>query len=415
MVSIRPFKAFRPKSELAEQTAALPYDVVSTSEAKELTKNNPYSFLRVDKAEIDFDETVSPYDDKVYAYAKKNLETFIREGILIQDDEHCFYIYQLQRLHHTQIGLVVCSSVQDYKDNYIKKHELTRHAKEQDRIRHIDETNAHVGPIFMTYHDNIGVNSLLKKWVARHETLYSFIAEDGVTHRVWKIDDLETISLLQAKFVDVSSVYIADGHHRTEAAVKVAEKRRKQNPNHTGEEEYNFFLSVLFPQDQVQILDYNRIVATLNGMTVDRLIAKLAERFQIREVGRRSYRPDQKHTFGMYVNRKWYKLTVKEKDLHHTDPVKLLDATILQEMLLQPILGINDIRTDERIDFIGGIRGLKALEQAVHSGKAQVAFSLFPTSIAELMTVSDAGKIMPPKSTWFEPKLRTGLFVHLLE
>lgn len=415
MVSIRPFRAIRPKKELAALTSALPYDVVTTAEARELVKDNRYSFLRIDKAEVDLESSISPYDERVYQKAKENLEEMIREGLLIQDKNRCFYIYQLQRLNHTQLGLVVCSSVEDYKDNKIKKHELTRHEKEQDRIRHIQVTNAHIGPIFMTYQDNVGVNDILLKWAYEHESLYSFIAEAGVTHRVWKIDDDTTISLLQAKFLDVPSVYIADGHHRTESAVKVAEHKKKSNPKHNGNEEYNHFLSVLFPQDQVEILDYNRIVTSLNGASVERFLVKIAERFQLKEVGLRAFRPIEKHTFGMYVNHKWYKLTVKQKDLEHTDPVKLLDAAILQEKLLQPILGIEDVRTDDRIDFIGGIRGLHALEHAVNSGKAEVAFSLFPTSVEELMNVADTGKIMPPKSTWFEPKLRTGLFVHMLE
>lgn len=415
MVSIRPFRAYRPKKDLAVHTAALPYDVVTTAEARELAKNNPYSFLRIDKAEVDLESSVSPYNERVYQKAKENFEEMIREGLLIQDTDRCFYMYQLQRLNHTQLGLVVCSSVEDYHANHIKKHELTRHEKEQDRIQHIQVTNAHIGPIFMTYQDNVGVNDILLKWAYEHESLYSFIADDGVTHRVWKIDDDKTISALQAKFLDIPSVYIADGHHRTEAAVKVAEQRKKSNPTHTGNEEYNHFLSVLFPQDQVEILDYNRIVTSLNGLNVDRFLVKIAERFQLREIGLRAFRPVEKHTFGMYVNRKWYKLTVKQKDLEHSDSVKELDAAILQENLLQPVLGIEDVRTDNRIDFIGGIRGLQALEHAVNSEKAEVAFSLFPTSIEELMKVADAGQIMPPKSTWFEPKLRTGLFVHLLE
>ncbi|KAA0549905.1 DUF1015 domain-containing protein [Bacillus sp. BGMRC 2118] len=414
MVSIHPFQAYRPTRELVKQTASLPYDVVSREEAKTIVQHNPYSFLRIDKAEIELDDSLSPYDDRVYEKAKENIETMIRNGTLIQDEKKCFYIYQLHRLHHTQTGLVCCSTVQDYNENMIKKHELTRFEKEQDRTRHINVTNAQVGPIFMTYQDTMGVHTILQKWMSSHEAIYSFIAHDEVIHRVWKIDDPDTISLLQKKCGDITSVYIADGHHRTEAAVKVAEERKNQNPNHTGKEPYNYFLSVLFPHNQVEILDYNRIVMTLNGLSVNRFITLLAERFQIREVGFRSYRPTEKHSFGMYIERKWYKLTVKEKDLNAKDPVKLLDAAILQEKLLQDILGIEDIRTDHRIEFIGGIRGLSALEHAVNSGRAKVAFSLFPTSIEDLMTVSDRGVIMPPKSTWFEPKLRTGIFVHML-
>lgn len=415
MATIRPFRAIRPVSDKAAQVAALPYDVLNSEEAREVVKGNPYSFLHIDKAEIDLDPSVSPYDDSVYEKASGNLQRFIQEEVFIQDEEPCLYIYQLTMQGRTQSGLVVCTSIDEYTDNTIKKHERTRHEKEQDRIRHVDVCNANTGPIFLTYRTKEEVSKFIATWQENHTPIYQFTADDGVEHVIWKIAEVSAISALESLFDEVSSLYIADGHHRSASAAKVGLMRREQYPNYTGEEEFNFFLSVLFPHDELSIWDYNRVVKDLNGLSEEQFLQQIAQYFYVEEVGASSYKPNESKTFGMYLDQKWYKLTVKEETYDAHDVVKRLDVSILQDHLLSQVLQIHDPRADSRIDFVGGIRGLEELERLVNRGDYKVAFSLYPTSMEDLLAIADAGEVMPPKSTWFEPKLRSGLIIHSLE
>ncbi|PFO83294.1 DUF1015 domain-containing protein [Bacillus cereus] len=415
MATIRPFRAIRPVSDKAAQVAALPYDVLNSEEAREVVKGNPYSFLHIDKAEIDLDPSVSPYDDSVYEKASGNLQRFIQEEVFIQDEEPCLYIYQLTMQGRTQSGLVVCTSIDEYTDNTIKKHERTRHEKEQDRIRHVDVCNANTGPIFLTYRTKEEVSKFIATWQENHMPIYQFTADDGVEHVIWKIAEASAISALVESFEEISSLYIADGHHRSASAAKVGLMRREQYPNYTGEEEFNFFLSVLFPHDELSIWDYNRVVKDLNGLSEEQFLQQIAQYFYVEEVGASSYKPNESKTFGMYLDQKWYKLTVKEETYDAHDVVKRLDVSILQDHLLSQVLQIHDPRADSRIDFVGGIRGLEELERLVNRGDYKVAFSLYPTSMEDLLAIADAGEVMPPKSTWFEPKLRSGLIIHSLE
>lgn len=415
MATIRPFRGIRPSVAKAKAVAALPYDVMNSQEAREMAKGNADSFLHVDKAEIDLEEQINPYDKRVYEKARENLERMIADGTLVQEQERVFYIYRLKMQGHSQTGLVVCTSIDEYLDGTIKKHELTRAEKEADRIAHVDTLNANTGPIFLAYKEQGEIKAILEQWMKTHELLYDFIAEDGVSHQAWCIDEKNTIDQLIHFFQKVENLYIADGHHRNASAVKVGLRRREQNPNYTGEEEFNFYLSVLFSKDELKILDYNRVVKDLHGMTEDAFLTKLKEKFLVeRYQGTDCYHPKCLHEFGMYLGGVWYQLIAKGEILQQ-DIVSALDVSILQEEVLKPILGISDPRTDNRIDFIGGIRGLKALEEQVDSGRMKVAFSMFPTSMEELMGIADNDLIMPPKSTWFEPKLRSGLFIHSLE
>ncbi|PFK47040.1 hypothetical protein COI93_02870 [Bacillus cereus] len=415
MATIRPFRAIRPVSDKAAQVAALPYDVLNSEEAREVVKGNPYSFLHIDKAEIDLDPSVSPYDNSVYEKASENLQRFIQEEVFIQDEVPCLYIYQLTMQGKTQSGLVVCTSIDEYTDNTIKKHERTRHEKEQDRIRHVDVCNANTGPIFLTYRTKEEVSKFIAIWQENHTPIYQFTADDGVKHVIWKIAEVSAISALEVLFDEVSSLYIADGHHRSASAAKVGLMRREQYPNYTGEEEFNFFLSVLFPHDELSIWDYNRVVKDLNGLSEEQFLQQIAQYFYVEEVGVSSYKPNESKTFGMYLDQKWYKLIVKEETFDAHDVVKRLDVSILQDHLLSQVLQIHDPRADSRIDFVGGIRGLEELERLVNRGDYKVAFALYPTSMEDLLAIADAGEVMPPKSTWFEPKLRSGLIIHSLE
>lgn len=412
MAVIRQFRAIRPTSEMAEKVAALPYDVVNSEEAREMTADRPYSFLHVDKAEIDLPVGTDIYAPEVYAKAKENLYGMIEKGILVQDDKPMLYIYELTMDGRSQTGLVACTSIDEYMDGVIKKHELTREDKEQDRIRHVDICNANTGPIFLAYRTVDEISEIINK-IKENSPIYDFTAEDGIKHRAWIIDSETDINNLVELFKGVPNLYIADGHHRNASAAKVGLKRRQENPSYTGDEEFNFYLSVIFPSDQLKILDYNRVVKDLNGMSETEFMEKLSEKFEIAERDGRA-KPDRQYDFGMYLNKRWYMLTAKE-DIRSNDAVKGLDVSILQDNVLIPILGIGDIRTDKRIDFVGGIRGLGELEKRVDSGEMKVAFAMYPTSIEQLMTIADEGKIMPPKSTWFEPKLRSGLFIHSLE
>ncbi|MGR3774227.1 DUF1015 domain-containing protein [Bacillus paramycoides] len=415
MAKIRPFRAIRPVEEKAVQVAALPYDVLNSEEAREVVKGNPYSFLHVDKAEIDLDPEISPYDSSVYEKASENLQRFIREEVFIQDEEPALYIYQLTMQGRTQSGLVVCTSIDEYEDDTIKKHERTRHEKEQDRIRHVDVCDANTGPIFLTYRTKEEVTQFIASWKEEHAPIYKFTAEDGVEHVAWKIVDEDAIAKLVAAFEEIPNLYIADGHHRSASAAKVGLMRREQYPNYTGEEEFNFFLSVLFPHDELSIWDYNRVVKDLNGLSVEQFLKQIAQYFYVEEATVSPYKPNESKSFGMYVNEKWYKLTVKEETFDANDLVRRLDVSILQDHLLSQVLEIHDPRSDSRIDFVGGIRGLEELERLVNSGDYTVAFALYPTSMEDLLAIADAGEVMPPKSTWFEPKLRSGLFIHSLK
>lgn len=411
MATIKPFKGIRPKPNYAKKVAALPYDVMSSEEAREMVKGNTLSFLHVDKAEIDLDPSIDLYAPQVYEKARDNLNKLIKDEVLAQDTKPMFYIYRLIMDGRAQTGLVVCTSIDEYEKGIIKKHELTREDKEQDRIRHVDICNANTGPIFLAYRAKDEINAIINSWVKKPPET-DFVADDGITHQVWPIDDNIEITKLQKAFEAVPFLYIADGHHRNASAVKVGLKRRQSNPGYNPDAEFNFYLSVVFPDEQLYIMDYNRVVKDLNGLSEDEFLAELRKKFTV--VPAQNGRPAGKRSFGMYLSGKWFMLTVKP-ELVPKDPVEALDVSILQNELLRPVLGIEDVRTSKRIDFVGGMRGLTELESRVNSGESQVAFALYPTSMDELLSVADAGKIMPPKSTWFEPKLRSGLFIHSLE
>ncbi|HPW41152.1 MAG TPA: DUF1015 family protein [Bacillota bacterium] len=414
MATVKAFRAIRPAPELAHKVAALPYDVMDSNEAREMVKGNPYSFLHVDKAEIDLDPSIDLYDKRVYEKARDNLREMIKNGVFQQDEKNCLYIYKQVMKGRVQTGLVGCTSIDDYMNNIIKKHEYTRADKEQDRINHVDYCNANTGPIFLTYRASKEINEIVGNWMADHKPVYDFVSDDGIGHTVWVIDGDDAIQRLEERFRAVDYLYIADGHHRSASAVKVGLKRRESFPDYKGDEEFNFFLSVLFPDEQLYIMDYNRVVKDLNGNSAEEFLKKVGEKFDIEEyTGEGQFRPTVRHTFGMYMDGKWYKLTAKAGTYNEEDPVDRLDVSIMQNNLLDPVLGIKDPRTDKRIDFVGGIRGLGELERRVNAGM-KVAFSMCPTTIKDLMSIADAGKVMPPKSTWFEPKLRSGLFIHEL-
>ena len=413
MAIFRPFQAVRPVPALASKVAALPYDVMNSKEAREMVAGNPYSFLHVDRAEIDLDPAVDIYDEKVYARAAQNLKKMQEDGVYIQDAKPCYYIYRQIMDGRAQSGIVGCASVDDYINNHIKKHELTRADKEADRIRHVDTCDANTGPIFLTYRAREDISAIMKSWMKAHTPVYDFVSEDGISHTVWVIDDEETVKKLEADFEKVPDFYIADGHHRAASAVRVAEKRRAANPGYSGREEFNFFLAVLFPDSELKIMDYNRVVHDLAGNSFEEFMEKLSKVYEISEHKDGMCAPPEKHTAGMYIGGKWYLLRAKEGTFDAKDPVDSLDVSILQKNVLTPILKIDDPRTSDRISFVGGIRGLKELERLVDGGKA-VAFAMYPTGLDELMTIADTNNIMPPKSTWFEPKLRSGIFIHKL-
>lgn len=412
MATIKPFKCIRPQNELAARVAALPYDVYNRSEAKEAAAKEELSFLRIDRAETQLPDDVDTYDDSVYAKARELFEDRIKDNTYMNDEEVAYYIYELVMDGRSQTGIVACAAIDDYINNVIKKHENTREEKEQDRIRHVDTLSAQTGPIFLAYRSDKTIADVVNE-VKTEAPLYSFTADDGIRHTAWKIAGTERVSAVEKAFSGIDSIYIADGHHRAASAVKVGIKRRNENPGFKGDEEFNYFLSVLFPEDQLMIMPYNRVVKDLNGFTKEEFIAKVKECFDV-ESSELAYAPDKKSSFGMYLDGAWYKLSAKAEIAGSEDPVEALDVSVLQNYLLKPVLGIEDPRTDKRIDFIGGIRGLKELERRV-SLDMTVAFSMYPTSIRELFAVSDADKLMPPKSTWFEPKLRSGLFIHSIQ
>ncbi|HZK11134.1 MAG TPA: DUF1015 family protein [Atribacterota bacterium] len=414
MPVIKPFKAFRPQPELVRKVASPPYDVLNVEEARQLAKDNPFSFLHVNKAEIDLDFSVDHYDQRVYEKARENLDKLIENKVYLLDKQEKIYIYRQIMEGRTQTGLVVCVSIDDYLKGKIKKHENTRKDKEKDRMNHIGFTDANTGPVFITYKTKNEINQVVSRWTKEKEPVYNFTLEDGITHTCWVIDDESTIQQLIEFFAEIDYLYIADGHHRAAAATKVGLKRREQYKDYTGKEEFNYFLSVLFPHDELYIMDYNRLVADLAGNSKEEFFQKISKKFSIEEYrGEGPYRPEERHTFGMYLSNCWFKLTAKPGTFNEDDVVDSLDVSILQNNLLTPILGIEDPQTDQRIEFVGGIRGLEELEKRVKAG-FKIAFSLYPTSIEELMKVADAEKLMPPKSTWFEPKLRSGIFIHKL-
>lgn len=408
MAVIKPFECVRPNEKDAARVAALPYDVYNRQEAVCEVKREPLSFLKIDRAETQFDDSTDTYAPEVYAKAKELFEEALADKTFITDTDKTYYIYALTMDKRTQTGIVACASIDDYLNNVIKKHENTRADKEVDRITHVNTLSAQTGPIFLAYRADSVINDAVKK-TKENKALYDFISPDGIRHQVWKMTDITLVENVRKAFEGIDSVYIADGHHRAASAVKVGLKRRQENPGYTGNEEFNYFLSVLFPDEELMILPYNRVVKDLNGYTQEEFLNKIKEKFDIAESDKQ-VSPDKKGTFGMYLGGKWYKLTA-HKDIMSDDPVDGLDVAVLQDNLLAPVLGIGDPKTDKRIDFVGGIRGLSELEKRCRED-CVVAFSMYATSIAELFAVADAGKLMPPKSTWFEPKLRSGLFIH---
>ena len=413
MAIIRPFKAYRPIKEHVKDIAALPYDVMSSKEARGMVKNNKYSFLHVDRAEVNLDESVGEYDKVVYDTAKKVLENMIEEGLYIQEKAPAIYIYQQIMDGRGQKGIVCCTSVDDYINNIIKKHERTRLLKEIDRVNHVDICNANTGPIFLTYRNNDEISSIVEEW-SKKVPVYDFISEDGNGHRVWIIDDNIVIEKLVKLFKSIKYLYIADGHHRSASAVKVALKRRKQLGKYTGNEEFNYFLSIIYPDTELKVFDYNRTVKDLNGLSEEEFFSKVEESFYLsKSESNKPVSPKNKHEFGMYMNKQWFILRAKDGSFDENNSIDSLDVSILQNNLLNPILGISDPTKSERIEFIGGIRGLKELENRADTDM-KVSFSMYATTIDDIMNVADNGKTMPPKSTWFEPKPRSGIFIHKL-
>ncbi len=411
MAIIRPFKGYRPDKSVVDKVAALPYDVYKRSEAKAEVQKCPQSFLRIDRPETNFDDDFDMYSDEAYKTAGRLLHEAYNDGTYIHDEGSVYYIYELIMDGRSQTGIVACASIDDYKNNIIKKHENTRADKEQDRINHIYNCEAQTGPIFLAYRDSDVVNAIVSR-VKQSDAVYDFTSEDGITHRVWIIDDVNDINAIKSVFEGISDIYIADGHHRAASAVRVGFMKRVENPDYTGDEEFNYFLSVLFPESELKILPYNRTVKDLNGLSADEFFDKLKVVADIEEKDS-SFEPSQPGSVGMYLDGKWYKVHFHD-ELMVDDPVEGLDVSVLQNNILGPILGIDDPRTDSRIDFIGGIRGLSELERRC-SLDMKVAFSMYPTSIQQLFDVADAGMLMPPKSTWFEPKLRSGIFIHRLD
>lgn len=415
MAVVRPFRGLRPQPEVVAKVASPPYDVINSREARQMAEGNRYSFLHINKPEIDLPEGTNLHDQKVYTKGAENLNKFINEKILFQDEKPAFYLYQQIMGDHKQIGLVTCVSAEEYRLNRIKKHELTRIDKEEDRLNHILSLHAHTGPVFLTYRAQKSIDTLINS-IRKDEPVYDFETDDKIQHTFWVISDSNRIKDIIEEFTKVNLLYVADGHHRSAAGARAAEVLSKKNPNHTGEEEYNYFLSVLFPDDQMYIMDYNRVVKDLNGLGEQDFIESLRTKFLVREFARsEGYNPKVKHDFGMYLNGMWYRLSAIPGTWDNIHPTRKLDVSILYDNLLKPILGIGDPRTDKRIDYVGGIRGIEGLEARVDTGEMAVAFSLFPTSIKELLATADADEIMPPKSTWFEPKLRSGLILHLLD
>ena len=412
MANINPFRAIRPRDDLAERIAALPYDVYNRKEAREAVSGDEYTFLRIDRPETQFPEGYDMYAPEVYEKAREMLDQMIQEGLFIQEQKSAYYVYELVMDGRSQVGIGACASVDDYDAQVIKKHENTRADKEADRIRHVDVCSAQTGPIFLAYRRREEIEREVQAAMTKMP-VYDFTAADGITHRFWVIDDEAAVGRIREAFSQVESIYIADGHHRCASAVQVSKKRRAAFPDYTGQEEFNFFLSVLFPDDQLMIMDYNRVVKATVDFDKEKFFQCVKKAFAVEEMGKTPYKPQKKGEIGMFLEDTWYRLTINN-ECYTGDPVEDLDVAILQKHLLEPVFGIIDPKVDDRIDFVGGIRGLAELERRVHTD-AKVAFAMFPTDIHELFAVSDAGKLMPPKSTWFEPKLRSGLLIHRIE
>jgi uncharacterized protein (DUF1015 family) len=414
MATIKPFKGIRPPKALVEEVESRPYDVLNSEEARKEAEGNEKSLYHIIKPEIDFPVGTDEHDPRVYEKAAQNFQMFQDKGWLVQDAEEHYYIYAQTMNGKTQYGLVVCAYVEDYLNGVIKKHELTRRDKEEDRMKHVRVNNANVEPVFFAYPDNQVLDAIVSKYTAR-EPEYDFIAPiDGFGHQFWIIDGAEDIAAITKEFAAMPALYIADGHHRSAAAALVGAEKAKQNPNHRGDEEYNYFMAVCFPANQLTIIDYNRVVKDLNGLTAAQFLEALKANFIVEEKGAEIYKPDRLHNFSLYLEGKWYSLTAKEGTYNDNDPIGVLDVTISSNLILDQILGIKDLRSDKRIDFIGGIRGLGELKRRVDSGEMKVALALYPVSMKQLMDIADSGNIMPPKTTWFEPKLRSGLVIHKL-
>lgn len=413
MAKITPFKGLRPKPELASKVATLPYDVVNVEEARAY-KDNPYHFYHVTRSEIDLPAGVDVHTQQVYDKAKENLDQIVADGVMFQDNEPCYYIYELVMDGRSQTGLICGSSLEDYNNGIVKKHEFTRPEKELDRINHIKTTRAQTGIVFLAYNDNDDVNTIIENWKKDHKPTYDFTAEDGIKHTLWVVDEYPKVASITRIFDEqIPATYIADGHHRAASAAKVAHEMAENGLSISGDESFNYFITCVFPESQLKILDYNRVVKDLNGMSSADFINSLKNDFEVSEPMTTAYRPAKPHEFGMYIDGKWYTLTVKPGTFSN-DPIGILDVSILQNNVLSKLLNINDPRTDKRVDFVGGIRGLGELEKRVNSGDMAAAFSCYPVSLKQLFDIADSGNVMPPKSTWFEPKLRDGLVVHLI-
>ena len=414
MAILKAFKGFRPVKDKVSLVASRPYDVMNSEEAKAEAGDNIYSFLHVVKPEIDLPEDIDHYSPLVYQKAKENFDKLLKDGIFFQDKQDCLYIYQLTMNGRKQTGIVGCAAVDDYLNGVIKKHELTRPDKEEDRKNHVRVANMNAEPVFFAYPNHSALDYVINGLIASAPE-YDFKTDDGIQHAFWVVNNVNDIKMIIDLFATIPFTYVADGHHRTAAAALVGKERRDANPNHTGKEEYNFFLAVHFPDNQLQIMDYNRVVKDWNGLTENELLDKIAENFEIINNEDETYRPNALHNFGMYLNHQWYSLTAKPGTYDDKDPIGVLDVTILSDKILSPIFNIKDLRTDKRIDFVGGLRGLGELEKRVESGEMKVAFALYPVTMKQLIDIADTGNIMPPKTTWFEPKLRSGLVVHSLE
>lgn len=415
MAVLKPFKGIRPIKELAEKIASRPYDVLNSQEAREEVKGNEYSLLHIIKPEIDLDPDVDVHSEAVYNKAIENFNSYLQKGWLVQDKKEHIYIYALTMNGRTQYGIVGGAAVDDYLNGVIRKHELTRPDKEEDRMKHVRVNNANIEPVFFSYPAHAELDRIVKKYADSNDPEYDFVADDGIGHHFWVIYDVEVTRRIVSLFKEIPFTYVADGHHRTAAASIVGEEKRKNDSNYKGDEEYNFFLAVHFPHNQLTIIDYNRMVRDLNSLAPHELLEKLEKGFIIEEKGTDIYKPCKLHNFSMYLEGKWYSLTAKDETYDDNDPIGVLDVTILTEQVLDPILNIRDLRRSERIDFVGGIRGLKELKKRVDSGEMKIAFALYPVSMEQLIRIADTGNIMPPKTTWFEPKLRSGLIIHSLE
>ena len=412
MVRVKPFAAIRPPKQYVEEVAARPYDVLNSAEAQK--EAGEKSLLHITKPEIDFNPIIDEHSQQAYDKAVENFKEWQKKGWLVQDDKPYYYIYAQTMEGRTQYGLVVCAHTDDYAEGKIKKHELTRKDKEDDRMIHVRIQNANIEPVFFAYPDNSRINAITAKYIAGTPE-YDFVAEDGFGHTFWVIDDEKDIAEITEIFAEIPAFYVADGHHRTAAAARVGAEKREHNPNHTGNEEYNWFMTVAFPDSQLKIIDYNRVVKDLNGLSAEEFVNALKEDFKVKEEGCEIYKPGRLHEFSMYLGGKWYSLAAKDGRYDDNDPIGVLDVTILSNLVLDKILGIKDLRTDKRIDFVGGIRGLGELSRRVDSGEMAVAFALYPVSMKQLVDIADSGNIMPPKTTWFEPKLRSGLAIHSLD